>query len=237
LQVKATYRPPERTPLPFAVVVDAMRWALKWVLGVDPSDEVLALALAKCALETGRWLQIWLNNWGNVKAGPDYVGNFTCITLNELLNGKLVWFAPEGQLSASPAKGGKLIGPPIAVPDGHPQTRMRAYANAYDGALSYVQFVSGGYYRAAWAQLLRGDAAAYVHALKMAKYFTADEGPYRAGVVSLQREMLARLRSEAPPPAVDLEWARLKELVPQLQFDVADLLETSAGQDFPEVVA
>jgi hypothetical protein len=235
--VKAAYAPPARTPIAFATVVDAMRWALTWVLGVDPSDQVLSLALAKTALETGRWLQIWLNNWGNVKAGPDYVGNFTCITLNELLNGKLVWFAPEGQLSASPAKGGKLIGPPIAVPDGHPQTRMRAYANAYDGVLSYVEFVSGGRYKAAWARLLEGDAVAYVHALKMAGYFTADEALYRKGVVSLQTEMLARLRSEAPPPAVDIEWERLKQIVPTLQFDVDDLLETPSGRDFPEVVA
>lgn len=223
--MKAVYVEPRRTPIAFATVVDAMRWALKSVLGVNPTDQVLALALAKTALETGRWLQIWLNNWGNVKAGSDYVGNFTCITLNEVLNGKLVWFAPEGQLSASPKNGGKLIGTPIAVPDGHPQTRMRAYANAYDGVMSYVEFVSGGRYKAAWARLLEGDAVAYVHALKMARYFTADEALYRNGVVSLQKEMLARLRDEPIPDIEMVEWARLKELVPQLQFDVDDLLD------------
>jgi hypothetical protein len=236
--VKAAYVPPERTPIAFPTVVDAMRWALKGALGSKPSDQVLSLALAKTALETGRWQQIWRNNWGNVKAGADYRGMFTCIKLNEVLTvggvRRLVWFAPEGQLAS---KNGPLVGPPLPVPDGHPQTRMRAYANAYDGVLSYVEFVSGGYYRAAWNELLKGDATAYVHALKVAKYFTADEAPYRAGVVSLQKEMLARIRQEEPPPAVDLEWVRLKELVPQLQFDVDDLLQTSAGPDFPEVIA
>ena len=49
-----------------------MRWALATHLGQkehDVRDEVVALALAKTALETGRWTAIWCDNWGNVKAG------------------------------------------------------------------------------------------------------------------------------------------------------------------------
>jgi hypothetical protein len=232
----AAYVPPKRTPLPFEQVHACLGYALERVIGSKVPDNVMALALAKCALETGRWAQMWCNNWGNVKAGGEYRGMFTCITLNEVLNGKLVWFAPEGQLSASPAKGGKLIGAPISVPDGHPQTRMRAYANEYDGAISYVEFVAGGRYRAAFAKLLEGDAVGYVHALKMAKYFTADEALYTKGVVSLQKEMLSRLHSEVPP-AVNLEWEELKLLVPSLQLDVDELLATPLGSDFAEVVA
>jgi hypothetical protein len=229
----ATYKPPMRTPLSFQQAKECMHWALKWILGKDPSDEVLALAMAKCALETGRWQQIWLNNWGNVKAGGEHRGMFTCIVLNEVLNGKLVWFAPEGQLSCAPSKGGKLIGVPIAVPDGHPQTRMRAYASEFSGVESYIDFVANGRYKAAFAQLLKGDAVAYVHALKIAMYFTADEAPYARGVASLQREMLARIRAEEPPPKVDLEWERLVAAVPGMQFDVTDLLDG----DFQEVAA
>jgi hypothetical protein len=208
----------------FEEAADIIRWALKWQLDREPTEEVHALTLAKTGLETGRYLAIWNDNWGNVKAGNDYAGNFTCITLNEVLKGKLVWFAPEGQLSAAPSKGGKLIGPPIAVPDGHPQTRMRAYANHFDGALSYILFVSGGRYKAAWAKLLEGDPAGYVHALKVAGYFTADEALYRKGVVSLYNESLAKLRKLEPPPKVDIEWERLKLAVPTLQFDVDELL-------------
>jgi hypothetical protein len=202
-----------------------LEWALKWQLGKEPSDEVLALAMAKCALETGRWTQMWCNNWGNVKAGAEHLGMFTCITLNEVLNGKLVWFAPEGQLSTSPSKGGQLVSAPIAVPDGHPQTRMRAFANQFSGVEEYVSFVANGRYKAAFAQLLKGDAVAYVHYLKLAKYFTADEALYRNGVVALQREMLSRIRNVAPPPKVDLEWERLLIAVPSMQFDVAELLD------------
>lgn len=224
--MKAAYVPPKRTPIDFPTVVEAMSWALKGQLGSDPNEKVLSLALAKTALETARWTQIWCSNWGNIKAGSEYQGMFTCITLNEVLNGKLVWFAPEGQLSAAPNKGGKLVGSPIAVPDGHPQTRMRAYANAYDGALCYVEFVSGGRYKAAWRKLLEGDAVVYVHALKAAGYFTADEALYRKGVVSLQTEMLSKLRKEVLPE-VDVEWERLKRLVPDLQYDVSELLAES----------
>ena len=94
--MKAAYVAPKRTPLTFDAAAKTMKWALKCVLGHDPNDETLALALAKTALETGRWTQIWNDNWGNVKAGNDYAGMFTCITLNEVLKGKVVWFAPEG---------------------------------------------------------------------------------------------------------------------------------------------
>lgn len=239
--MRAIYVPPVRTPIPFEQALACMRWALKCQLGYEPPDEVVALALAKTALETARWTQIWLYNFGNVKAGPDYVGWYTCILLNEVLRrgGRdvVVWFSPEGELTAAPSRGGKLVGPPIPVPEGHPQTRMRAHVNKYDGASCYVDFVAGGRYREAWSHLLRGDAAAYVHALKLQGYFTADESVYAKGVISLQREMLARIRAEAPPPAVDLEWARLKILVPQLQFDASELLETTTGNDFAEAVA
>jgi hypothetical protein len=45
-------------------------------------------------------------------------------------------------------------------------------------------------YAAAWKELLRGDADAYVKALKSAGYFTANEESYKAAVSSLQREYL-----------------------------------------------
>jgi hypothetical protein len=235
--MRATYVEPTRTPITFEQAENAMRWALKGQLGKDPADPVLALALAKTALETGRWTQIWLYNWGNVKAVESYSGMFTAIVLNEVIDGKVIWFSPEGQLTAAPSRGGVLVGAPLPVPNGHPATRMRAHANEFDGAISYIDFVAGGRYAQAWQRLLAGDAAGYVHALKLAHYFTADEAPYTRGVVSMQSEFLARIRKEAPPPAVDLEWSKLVETVAGCQFDLADLIETSIGNDFAEAVA
>ncbi|HTJ17859.1 MAG TPA: hypothetical protein VL494_13860 [Steroidobacteraceae bacterium] len=196
----ATYTAPKKTPFGFGEASDAMRAALRDKLGKDPTREVLALALAKTALETGRWQSIWNANWGNVKAGEQYVGQYTCILLNEVLHrdGKdvVVWFAPEGELVGGP--GSAIKGVRVAVPSGHPQTRMRAYANRFDGAFSYVDFVGGGHYAAAWQRLLAGDAAGYVHALKLAGYFTADEATYARTVVSLHKEFLGKLAGQNP---------------------------------------
>lgn len=232
----AAYVPAVRTPLTFTEAESCVRWALKPDHGGAAPDDIVALVLAKTALETGRWTQIWCDNFGNAKAGPNYSGSYCCISLNEVLGGKLVWFAPEGQLTAAPSKGGVLVGAPLPVPDGHPQTRMRAFANHWDGIDCYVDFVKT-HYPEAWAKLLTGDAVGYVHALKARGYFTADEAPYARGVVAMQREFLARIRKEAPTPAVDLEWSKLVETVAGCQFDLADLIETPVGNDFAEVVA
>jgi hypothetical protein len=212
-----TYVAPKKTPLDLSGAAAAMRLALASVLGEQPSAAALALALAKTALETGRWQSLWNGNWGNIKHADTRDGMFTCITLNEVLreNGRdvVVWFAPEGRLSANPAKGGRLVEAPRAVPPGHPQTRMRAFATASGGALDYVRFVSGGRYAEAWELLLAGDAAGYVHALKRRGYFTAPEEPYRRAVQSLQAEFTAKLAGattmeEQPVPPVEVvrEW-------------------------------
>lgn len=189
--MRAVYVPDHLTPFTFEAAAEAMEAALADALKAKPSREVLALALAKTALETGRWKKIHCFNWGNIKAGETYEGMYTCFPLNEVINGRVVWFSPEGQHVGNLSSA--LVGPPMAVPPGHPQTRMRAYANQFDGAYSYVDFVSGGRYASAWKLLLKGDAAGYVHALKVAGYFTADEATYAKGVISLQREFIGKL--------------------------------------------
>lgn len=233
--MQAVYTEPVKTPMTFQQAHDCMVWALKTRLGHDPSDEVLALALAKTALETGRWSSIWNSNWGNVKAPDTYEGMYTCITLNEVLvrGGKnvTVWFAPEGELSASPSKGGQLIAPPMAVPPGHPQTRMRAFANNYDGVDCYIDFVANGRYKKAWAALLTGNAMAYVHELKVAGYFTAPESDYVKGVASLQHEFIGKIRALPDVPKADVEWERLKANVPNLYFLVSDVMEHLRDRD------
>lgn len=212
--MEAVYTEPIKTPMAFEKAHECLKWALNNYIGNNPEDEVLALALAKTALETGRWTSIWNSNWGNVKASDTYVGMYTCIVLNEVLmrNGKptVVWFAPEGELSASPAKGGKLIAPPLPVPPGHVQTRMRAFANNYDGADQYVDFVAQkSRYRKAWAALLTGNAVAYVHQLRVAGYFTAPESEYLSGVAALQNEFLRKIRGMPEEPPVDMDWEKL----------------------------
>lgn len=234
----ATYVEPTKTPITFEKAAECLSWALKNQIGATPRPEVLALALAKCALETGRWKAIWNFNFGNVKSGADYEGMYTCIVLNEVLmrNGKptVVWFAPEGQLTAAPAKGGKLVAPkPLPVPEGQPQTRMRAYANAYDGADQYVEFVANGRYQTAWRLLLKGDAHGYVYALKAAKYFTADPAKYYAGVKSMQDEFIQKLKGLVASDGAESEvdWVALRNIVPQLQFTYRDMVGDESEEE------
>lgn len=226
----ATFVAPEKTPLSFEVAANAMRVALTELLGDEPHSAVLALALAKTALETGRWQAMWNGNWGNVKCSDKYDGYFTCIELNEVIAHAVVWYAPGGLLNR---KGGQVIGERHDVPPGHPQTRMRAFSSPEAGALDYCRFVSGGRYGAAWRRLLEGDAAGYVHELKRAGYFTADETPYTKGVVSLQREFLSKLKPAThapvdaveayvvPEPEVVRSWLSRQDIA-QLEAELAD---------------
>jgi len=95
---------------------------------------------------------------------------------------------------------------------------MRAYANQFDGAFEYIEFMvrgNRGRFAPSFARMLAGDAAGMVHAMKVAKYFTADEVPYAAGVISLQREYALKLEGKQPetfdPP--DHEWERLRAAI------------------------
>lgn len=191
--MKAVYVEPVKTPLTFDEAAERMQQGILVATGIAPTTAALALALAKTALETGRWQSMWNGNWGNIKAGENYEGMYTCFACNEVLNGKTVWFGPEGQLTG---KGGTVTGLAWAVPPGHPQTRFRAYANGFDGAQQYVDFVANGRYAEAWNRLLDGDAPGYVHALKLKGYFTADEATYLRGVESLFREFHIKLEEK-----------------------------------------
>lgn len=158
-----TTLPARKTPLTKEQAAKAMRVAYRRVFGEDPRPEVLALVLAKAALETGNFQSIWLGNFGNIKAADSYGGFVQFYRCNEIINGKVQWFDPP-----------------------HPQTRFRAYASASDGAEDYFRFIAGRKrYALAHAAMLRGDPVEYVRELKRAGYFTAHEEPYRKAVVSL----------------------------------------------------
>ena len=196
----ATFTPDVLTPFSFEVAAEAIEAAIQQALrGAVPSRQAVALGLAKTALETGRWKKIHCYNWGNIKAGEKYAGQYTSFLLNEVLGGKVVWFAPEGQLAGGP--GTPVVGQRWDVPPGHPQTRMRAYAGPTDGAYQYIDFVAGGRYVDAWHELLEGDPEGYVHALKLKGYFTADEAIYAKGVKSLFNEFRAKLDGASVPEA------------------------------------
>jgi hypothetical protein len=221
----ATFTPAVLTPLTFEEA-DA---ALTAALPKGSSIAVRALALAKTALETGRWKKIWCFNYGNVKAGDTYQGMFTSFACGEELAAGSCWFEPDGT-TKNLTKG--TVTKPVAydVPPGHPQTRFRAYANAFDGAFEYVDFVNSGRYAQAWLSLLAGDAAGYVHNLKLKGYFTAVEAPYLAGVASMQREFEARLSNAPTVIAAVVDWDAIHACARLALSHPSDNLGT-AGRD------
>jgi len=212
-QMTATFTEDHLTPFSFEVAAEAMRAALMDQLGGQrPTDGALSLALAKTALETGRWQYIHCYNWGNIKAGSAYVGQYTSFACNEVLGGKVVWFSPAGRLDG---KGGRVVAEASPVPPGHYQTRFRAYANQYDGAYEYVDFVASGRYVDAWRELLAGDADGYVNALHARGYFTADPTIYGKGVKSLQAEFSAKLQGHDWPAqnVPDPDWELIRATI------------------------
>jgi hypothetical protein len=237
--VIATYVDPQYTSLSWQKAAEIIRWALSTVMTERPRDDVVALVMAKTALESGRWglRRGAMKNWnvGNIKAGPAYQGMFTCFACDEILQGRgRVWFEPDGR-----EKDSKGWTQPIAfpLPPGHPQTRFRAYAGAHDGFSQYVDFLAANKrYARAWQALLSGDPAAYVHALKVSGYFTADEAVYRSAVVSLFREFVGKLKG-LPEPDLELEdedWDRLRAMVVSVQFDTLGIVREEALDELRE---
>ncbi len=234
--MQAVYVHDRVTPYSFDVAADAMRGALSAELGAPPSRECLALALAKCALETGRWRAIHQHNFGNIKAGESYVGQYCTFELNEVLreNGKdvVVWFGPRGRLSG---KGGKVVAEGCEDPPGHPQTRMRAHANVYDGAYAYVDFMvrgAKGRFLQAFNFMRVGNVQGMVEEMKRRGYFTADLGAYLSAVASINREFLGKLNGQRPDPVelTDAEYEAFRT------YHNEELLETWSESEYERLL-
>lgn len=202
----------------------AYRTALTKLTGM-PSDMAVAVLHAHGALETGHFKSCWGNNAGNIKAGARWEGMYQCIKLNEILDGKTIWFAPEGELDG---KDGPVKGKHWPVPEGHPQTRMRAYGTLATGVEDKIDFLLDPRWLPALQLALVGNPAAYVDAIADRGYFTANRDPYRRAVVSLAQKYLpvavaTREAVAVPPlPPDDLELCR--DMAACHRFELPDWL-------------
>ena len=204
--MRAAYLPAQLTKLTPAEALKAIRGAWETLEGVSPSHGTQSLLLAQSALESGRWLFCYLYNLGNEKAGLTYDGFFQCYRCNEQLPDGWHWYVPEGELVGQ--FGTPLKGSPIPVPDGHPQTRFRAFAGPEQGALAWLQLLKRRFPTAYAIAKAGGTAEGFVQALKRDRYFTANEAPYARAVSSLAREYAALVKepdrdTEAPPSPDD----------------------------------
>lgn len=208
----ATYCAPVITRYSLDDMEYALRVGLTSVLGHRPTDECLAVAMAKCRGETANGNAVWGHNLGNIKASETYRGNFTCITLNEveMRNGKqrVIWYDPAGELVGG--RGSALLHAPLEVPDGDPSTRMIVRANVIDAGYTYIDFIfSKPRYAKARDAMLAGNPQAYAHELKMAGYYTAPEDAYTKLVMALYTPSLAFVKKQhADQPTVieKTEW-------------------------------
>ena len=66
----------------------------------------------------------------------------------------------------------------------HPWCRFRAFQSLSEGAIDYISLLSNRFQKA-WPAVIEGDPALFSHYLHEQHYYTADEGAYTRGLVSL----------------------------------------------------
>lgn len=184
----AKFLPDKLTVLTPREAILALRSAYETIEGVTPTPQCLAIHTAQAMLESGRFKSCHGYCFTNIKASTKYDGYFSCYKCNEQVKpGDWRWFIPQGELVGQ--FGTPLKGEPLPVPDGHPQTRFRAFTSAESGAIDHVSFEKRRYPEA-YTSARAGDVAGFVHNLKARGFFTADEAPYLRGVSGLYREHL-----------------------------------------------
>lgn len=152
------------------------RDAYKNLTGNYPSKTTLAILVAHSALETGRWkagFYCW--NFGNVRCpgnNPNKLKDgeyFTMFKCSEIINKKEIFYEPP-----------------------HPNSVFRGFKSAQDGISHHLNFLKSKFPKA-WAKAINGTAEEYSHALRAAKYYTANEERYTKNLASITKEFLSKI--------------------------------------------
>ncbi len=116
---------------------------------------------------------------GNAKHVAGDGRDYCMIRLNEVVNGKVVWFDPP-----------------------HPATWMRAFDSLTAGVRDYLGLMRGqfGY---AWPSVEAGDVDSFCHALKARGYFTDDLNHYTSNVLGCYHNLDLTIPRD-PDPVVDM---------------------------------
>lgn len=136
----------------------ALASAWRSTFGTPPPRDTLAILVGQWGVETGRGSSMPGFNFGGIKGT-----------------------GPSGLSLVSRTTEG-------AGAQAHRTTdRFRAYRSADEGALDYVHLLRDRF-PAAIDRARAGDAPGFVHALKHAGYFTADEGQYTRALGAVARD-------------------------------------------------
>lgn len=174
--------PDQKTQVSTAQVADALFGAWERYFGSRPSVESICVLLAQWGIETGFGKSMHCFNLGNVKSKEGDGRDYTFFACNEILS------APQAaKMVCSTAKITKDLGDGNVIiwfyPN-HPGCRFRAFHTLSEGADDYLKLLVTRF-ATAWPSVVAGDPRGFSKALKKARYYTADEGQYTAGVVKI----------------------------------------------------
>ena len=172
------------TPVTIAEFYSSLGNAWRARFGAEPARASLLVLCSQWAEEDARGKAMHRFNCGNIKGRADGSDghSWTFFRCNEVLGGKVVWFDPP-----------------------NPACCFRAYATLDEGVADYLDELTRRF-ASAWPAVLAGDPADFAHRLKVARYYTADEGAYAAALVSLFHEFDRTIPLEAPlAPTGDID--------------------------------
>lgn len=146
-----------------------LREGYKQAFGNDPTAEALAGGWAQVILEAGRPVKLPDNNFGNIKAGTDWI------------NSGKPYFVKSTKENDKAGKQYTETG-----------TKWRAYNTPVEGAAGYWGFLGRGY-KEALDWMAAGDPTSGSVALGMKGYYTANIQKYAKGVGSLYQEFMTSI--------------------------------------------
>lgn len=150
------------------------------IMGGAISAPTLSVLIGQGGLETGMFgandpahPSMFDHNAGNVRPGSDWEGDTCQYSCTEVINGKIMRYAPPA-----------------------PESTFRAYASPADGAAEQVKFLATRTrYALAWHWACQGNASQFVRALALGGYFTGDPRPYANAVSAISKRVLPACES------------------------------------------
>jgi Putative peptidoglycan binding domain len=176
--------PAVATPAKPGDVIQALGrvWALRVGPITDPKP--LQLLLAQWAFETGRGAKCMCWNLGNVKSVDGDGHDYTFFDCTEVMSSKAAASAVTAARGLAAILWDNGTTAEVHYLPKHPACRFRAFDSLDLGAADYLNEVQHGF-ASAWPALLSGDPDAFAAALKAARYYTAPEAQYAAGLRGL----------------------------------------------------
>ena len=213
-----------KTPLTAQDVYAALGLAWRRYFSSEPVHQGLLVLIAQWAFENA-WGKACFNwNLGNQRLSDGLFCLRNCgEDLPPAMAAKLHATDP-GHITVGPehinSNGATVCSCTFTPPN--QMCRFSAYPSAEDGAYAYFRMMVKRF-SGAWPSVLHGDPVGFVHACKVAGYFTGDEAAYSAGVRSIFADLARKLpapEGSEPVMSDDEREENLRRVALALQVDV-----------------